>query len=524
MAHGDLSRHMVVWGSVGSGKTTAVKRLLYELATRTGAGFLVVDWEGEYGDVAEDLGARVLGGPGSPEPLRLGLFHPGRAPPGVYASWVASSLRRLIVDEGYDVTPQMDLGLQRLARLAVARRAEPGDIPSLLEEGLRDRLWGRATAEALAARLHGLYAGPVAAALEGPPLRVVRGDRLVLDLSWASRYSRVDGRILADLALARVYYSFSGPPRGGGLEFLVVIDEAEEVAPAPRPGRARLSGVVEDLMHYRKRGVGVVLVAHSPALLDPGIAKLAANTMVFRVSDPEDARAAASRLGVAPELVSSLGRGEALLRPAGHGAPEPILVEVEPPPRLDCNARRILESIRLHPHLTQRERRSLLRMDGHTYTQALASLQALGLVRVVEVNTGRGRPVKLLETPGLRPGAAHRFLEHRILAAAARLGLKAWRPGDADIALQAPEAGRVAVEVETGSNVNAGKYTGLHAGYDALLIVCTDKPCLRTARRALNATAWSPTRAQAHLLAGALAAIRRMASPAQDSPGGGTVG
>ena len=77
----------------------------------------------------------------------------------------------------------------------------------------------------------------------------------------------------------------------------------------------------------------------------------------------------------------------------------------------------------------------------------------------------------------------------------------------------------MAVEVETGSNVNAGKYAGLKASYDSLLVVCTSRPCLRIARRALEASAWSPTRGQAHLLAGALAALRRMAPR-----GGGPLG
>ena len=77
----DLQAHLVVYGIVGSGKTTFVKHVLREVVqSSANTRFIVVDWEGEYIDLAEITGARVLSTGEHGEPLRISLFDPGNTP------------------------------------------------------------------------------------------------------------------------------------------------------------------------------------------------------------------------------------------------------------------------------------------------------------------------------------------------------------------------------------------------------------------------------------------------------------
>ncbi|MEB3851015.1 MAG: DUF87 domain-containing protein [Desulfurococcales archaeon] len=506
----DLPGHIVVYGSVGAGKTTAAKRLLYEAAMRVRAGFVVVDWEGEYGDVADLLDARVLGGPDSGSPLRLGIFHrDGRERRRVPPSRVSEILLRFIREDGWDVTPQME----RTIREAVRGTVESGSgVEGFRRMLASDQLpWSRQTAAAVEARLYNILEGELAPLLEGPPtLRVGPRERVVVDLSWLSSTSRSLARQAAQLVLASIQAQLPRPTGHPGLRMLVVIDEAEEVAPAGRPGQHWRGELVSDLMHQRKRGVGIVLVAHSPSLLNPEVARLASNIMVFRLDDADDAHRAAQRLGVGEELLRGLGRGEAVVRPASLRWP--VVVRVEPPPALSWQARQVLESIALNPALTQRERRSSLGMRGSEYYRAVEELVRLGLARKVRVQTGWGRPVVLLERPGTIPGAAHRYLERALASRLPRiLGAEVEKPRDADLALVSPCGARLAVEVETGSNIDPGKYRRLHARYHALLIVCTEKRCTRGALRAALDAGWEG-RVAASILATAPAKARRLLS------------
>jgi len=111
----------------------------------------------------------------------------------------------------------------------------------------------------------------------------------------------------------------------------------------------------------------------------------------------------------------------------------------------------------------------------------------------------------------MNPGAAYRFLEHKAIAAARmELGVEASKSRDADLCIEF-YGSKIAVEVETGSNVTSGKYLRLKEAYDWLIVLCSSTRCLRRASRALEETGWRE-RAVAVLLHGFRRVLARIAT------------
>ena len=476
----DLSRHLVVYGVVGAGKTTLVKRILYEARLR-GVDYIVLDWEGEYRDTgAEILTASPRGG------LRLGLFSPDPAPPQAYASWLVGVIAYSLREEGWELTPMMELVLSR----AVKKTVEERDPSKLLDNVWREAEktpQGRSTGAALEARLSRLVEGPLASIIGNPCTLCSRRGPLVVDLSPLARINVVDARLAARAAIAKIYYSY---PPAQGLRLLLVVEEAEEVIPASGPRNTLVGMLASYMMHMRKRGIGVIIVAHSPSLVDSSARKIPANTVALRVEDPEDAAHIAARLGLERQqarIIQGLARGEAVVKPAG--AKTPYMVRIRPPPTATGRSleEKVLQSIYTHPHLSMSERKAYLGLDGTTFLRIVESLVEQGKVRVVTAYRGPGRPVKLLQARGMNPSAPHYYGEARVEEAARELGLRVSRSREPDLVLETPSGARVAVEVETGSNISRGKYLRVLEEYDYLVILPVTRKAysqaLREARR-----------------------------------------
>jgi len=369
--------------------------------------------------------------------------------------------------------------------------AQPEGLRGIIEEEAAGLPQGHHTAAALEARLARLLdaATPV---YRGPrrPLALY-GERLVIDLSWLARMSPPDARLAEKVLLARLQSEAYAAPRRALT--LLVLEEAEELLAADVPGASRsLTMLASHMMHYRKLGIALVIVAHSPSLIPQQVRKNVANVAVFRLNDPEDAMHASAAVDLQYQrqlaaVVQSLRRGECVVRPASINTW--LRVQVEPPPgagRGDA-ASMLLESLYTHPELTLSERRAYLRLDSRSFKAAVEELLRRGLASLVTVYQGRGRPAKLLQPRGMNPGIAHRYLEHRVRTVAEEtLGLTPDTPGDADLALELPDGRKIAVEIETGSNINAGKYLGLlERGYDMVVIVPASRQAGAMARRAV---------------------------------------
>lgn len=473
----DLARNLLVAGVVGSGKTTLVKRILSE-SSGLGVGFLVYDWEGEYRDMVRLADARVF----SWHEVGLDLWRPPEGMVwGDYVYYVAGVLVDYVRARGWEVSPRMTVAVREAVEYCVRLRATGAQCfrDGLARAGLR---LGSQTVLAVEARLGFLLDGVVERVSGGVDvLSGALGERLIVDLSGLARLSRQAARAFIELGLARLRARvLARRPVYDRADYLVVLEEAEEVL-RPRPWGE--SPLLSDLAHYRKRGVGIILVAHSVTGLGREVLQYIGNYAVFNTGgagDPGLQRI----LGSSPDLDPSLlDKGEAVIKTFTR--PLPVKTHIEPPRRAPSSARRaLLESLRERPLLTQRERRALLGLDGSTYKRLVEELLASGEVELVEVYTGGpGRPPRILALKGRNPSVLHEYGVARareILSGRCRVEVNGAEGPDLTVEC---DGVRIAVEVETGSNLVREKLRKRLQAYDGLVVVCVTRECARRARR-----------------------------------------
>ncbi|MEB3779457.1 MAG: DUF87 domain-containing protein [Desulfurococcales archaeon] len=482
----DLSRHTVIMGNVGSGKTTLAKKMLLE-ANKLGINFAVLDIEGEYKDLGYATGARILGGPHSKNPIKINLFDPGEAPIHEYSEHVYSVFVEVIKEDWTDFRPQMSAILRDSCLVAVEKRASIDEFMNIIDYVASNYHQPKVSATALKSRLSNLTKGPISRVFtnDSDSLENVLNERTIIDLSWLSKISLSTVPTMGRLISLKIFYHVLNQPLTNRTRFIFLIDEAERIISTNHPPRF-MSSTSQMMFNTRKRGTGIIMAFHSPSLIDQSILRPVGNVAVFNLSHPGDAKIAAGMLG-SEHLFSEiqrLGVGEAIVKPAGAINPFYVRVVKTDMERYNSTNMKLLASIRERPYLTQRERRAYLGIDGRTYSRALAELVEEGLIEIVTVYTGRGRPVKLLQIKGMNPGVDHEFLAHRASEIVNEyLGVKS-KPSRRGPDIVFGINGRIiCIEAETGSNIIRGKYMAYMEKCDVLIILCGSKKCLKRANR-----------------------------------------
>ncbi|MEB3861621.1 MAG: DUF87 domain-containing protein [Desulfurococcales archaeon] len=519
----DLRRHMILMGTVGYGKTLLTKRILLE-ASKSGVNYTILDWEGEYKDIASITGGIVLGyGPGR-TPLRIDLFNNRDMDPIVYSGMLFNIIGSVLRDNGWDMTPQMESLLRDSIEAAVEQRVGPDRFLEIVAERSTEYPQGRQTAYALRSRLSPLFRGIVSRVFRSSDtLTPLMGRRVVVDLSWVSQVSSVEAQFLSRLAMGLFYHEAVRTGDSPVLRHLLVVEEAEEVLSPPGcGGEARFISPVSYMMHLRRKGVGLVIVAHSPKLLDQSVLRIPGNIGVFRIDNYEDARFAAGMLGNTDLVgeIQSLGVGEVLVKPSSAGGPLRLIADM-PDVSSDRDYVRLISNVREYPYLAQRDRRAMLGMPSGKFARLVRRGLEEGVLEVVSVNTGRGRPVKLLQIKGDNPGAAHHFLLHRVKGVLDVEGCEYTVLERGPDIVVFRRSSNICIEVETGSNVSEGKYKRFMEYCNALIIVCSSKKCVSRVSRILGRDIDLHTRATVVLLSGLRGALKSvgacLASPMASS-------
>ncbi|RLE58173.1 MAG: hypothetical protein DRJ32_06930 [Thermoprotei archaeon] len=489
----DLAKHTAVLGITGYGKTTFVKKLVFETFKR-GIKVIVLDWEGEYRDIADALGIRYL----NIFDLKFNPFKP-RGRSFDYSEWLTDVLKQIYMEEyGYDIlSPQMDYVLRRSVHRVVRSKGGFEDLLeyfSIFSKGLPS---GRATALALKTRFSRLAYGRISDIWGDGELELTRRS-LIVDLSPLSRISSSDTRFIVFLVLRKL----AGEARWieDRLRILVVIEEAEEIA-----GRGRWVKtwtLTSFLLRMRKRGIGLVFTAHSPYLIDRSLLKSVANIVAFRILDLDDAVLTCSLLGMRKEGIlrlASLKVGEALIRTANTSSCFLVHVKMPEYTMLSKAAEKLLENIMNEPYISIRCRRAKLGMTGTEYSRAEAELVKAKTIDPVYAYTGRGRPVKLYRYRSINP--LHGFGVYRVRKMLDEIGLKYRVSRSPDIEVEE----KVAIEIETGTNIYPEKYEELLKKYKIVIAV----PVTLEAYRILGK--YSSNRILVSTLAGLRKLIRRIA-------------
>ncbi|MCI4339935.1 MAG: type IV secretion system DNA-binding domain-containing protein [Thermoplasmata archaeon] len=353
----DLSRHTVVLGSTGSGKTGLVAAMA---ADRIGRGTPVVLFD-VHGDLAPAVVARVpprerarlLAIDASAPPERIPGFSVLEAGEAggteAAAADVVAALKRLsseggevywgfrlerifdtfvrvVQDEGGSLLDLVDLltdeRRRESARLTTRRPHAArflGELPAVVRRS-PEFLWPAAS------RISKIALVPALAALLAPsdggiPFAkwVGNGGSVLWRIPFAD-LGPEGARLAGTLLATRAYLALARSPGRSGkrLRALFVFDEAHAFS-------ARL--LAELLAEGRKFGIGVVLATQFPERLDPELRAAAAGAVgthvIFRVPSPS-ARVAGAWAGLSPETASTvlpaLPVGHAV-RSTGGGAP-----------------------------------------------------------------------------------------------------------------------------------------------------------------------------------------------------------
>ncbi|MCK4177548.1 VirB4 family type IV secretion system protein [Aciditerrimonas ferrireducens] len=327
--------NVVVFGQLGRGKSALVKTLLWRLAV-FGRRAWVVDPKGEYGPLAEALGARPI----RLRPAGTVRLNPLDAPKGDDGDPRGEDQRRAaLIGAVAEATLGRALSPQERAALALAveergRREAvptlPGVVAALLaptaEAAARvgtDPGGLAAEGRAVALELHrlvdgdlrGLFDGPTSAGLD------LQGPCVVLDVSALFRSAALGPAMV----LATAWLEAQLPTVDGGV--VLVVDEAWAVL--ADLGVARWLQATWKLA--RARGVAHVAVLHRVSDLlgagGPEHERLAlglladSETRVVYAQAPGELAAARELLGLSSteaRLVPHLGRGRALWKVGGR--------------------------------------------------------------------------------------------------------------------------------------------------------------------------------------------------------------
>jgi len=310
----DLFRHVGVFGSTGSGKTTTAARIALE-AAKAGLNVVVIDWHEEYKEILP--GASFL------RPCDAGSG-PALDPFGEEAS-IEEAVD--IVEQVLNLTPPQAYMLHRVLE-EHGGRLSVEELASYLEASTPDQgYWEREVRQALLRRLHVLLRGSKIGLFK----RNARGVEAIL----ADKLSVIQVGCIDNTSLRTLYVLFllkllfKEARRKGGLRAIVVVDEAHNVF---KETHTKTSFAEKLIAESRKYLLGFVIVTQSPSSIASSVLKNTGTKVVHSIRSGIDKKIIGSSLSLSREHLDLLGYlrpGEAVVQTPL--IPEPLVARIIPP-------------------------------------------------------------------------------------------------------------------------------------------------------------------------------------------------
>jgi len=313
----DLFRHVGIFGSTGSGKTTTAATVAAG-ASLAGLAVLVLDWHGEYEEVLSKLFGR------SSTLIKVTSVKPVSERAAVNP--LEGELEDVVseLEDVFQLTqPQASVLLRTLKELKGVKSLH--QLIAVLDPRYEDSYWERELKLALLRRLEPIDSaeGRVLFSDRASPPEPRPGVVTIVDLSEIRSYAL---RKLYALALLRRVYQRVQASRGSGPGVLVVIDEAHNLLP-----KSSENFIARVLAEGRKFKLGLVVVTQSPSSINTEFIKNLNTKIVHAIKTGLDARIVGESMGLstsALETLVSLSVGEAFF--SSPSTPAPLLVVVEP--------------------------------------------------------------------------------------------------------------------------------------------------------------------------------------------------
>ncbi len=324
-----FSKHVLLMGRTGSGKSTTAMALCERLWSDYGIPFLVLDHHNEYTGLVARLGGTLVGASGGPS---LNVFG------GVAANPAAMDIYVDLLRDALALTPSQTFIVHRC--LSNALRVSPGEDPTLADlvdeiSEYRERTGPEMESKlALLRRLEPLVSGEGRAHLlvERIP-DLARLDRPAAMLLAEVRSDAVRD-LLVHVILKRIYDEARSWGVGSHLRLVILVEEGERVLPTVSDERG--ATVVDKMLaELRKFGVGLVIITQAPHALSRTAMRNSAVKIIHALGSPRDSLVIKPLLppGISDRSsegsVFTLRPGEAVV--VMEGAPEPELCTVVPP-------------------------------------------------------------------------------------------------------------------------------------------------------------------------------------------------
>ncbi|MBO3841038.1 MAG: ATP-binding protein [Candidatus Brockarchaeota archaeon] len=316
-----FKKHMAVYGSTGSGKTTTVKHVLRKLAG-LGYPFMVLDWHNEYRPLAEELNGVVF---------TLGSFSLDILNP-VEASNLSEHVAIVtdIFDQIYGFTPSQsymfrEVLLQTLTEkeLGIPASNSLRGLVEALERWSIKSFYENETKFALLRRLKPLVTGQSREIFCNTSRLVKIGD--IIDRNVVFELGdivEVDIRKLVSLFILALLYEFRVKNKSARNHFTVV-EEAHNILPYRR--RDSPPGIAEKLfLEMRKFNESLILVSQFPSQISPEIVKSTSLKISHRICEGEESRVLTDIMGLSQgdyELLKKQTPGYGFLTAEGFSKP-----------------------------------------------------------------------------------------------------------------------------------------------------------------------------------------------------------
>lgn len=292
-----LVRHVAVFGSTGSGKSTTSAALAVR-ARAKGYAVSILDWHGEY----EDL----LGGRQGLEVFRCGVSTAAH----LLSSFVPRPLDLVEIFESVlDLTPAQSYVLSSAMR-DLESQGRGGFFRSLaraVERVREDARWVSETKLSLARKIQEL----VDAEDDGQVLGMEDLEKLRFAVFDLSGIERTHSRELVSISIVKAVEMISRRGRGSARRLLVV-DEAHHVFRRSEGGRV----IRDTLSESRKWGLGVIIVSQSPSSLGEDSLKNTNTKIIHSIRSEADRRILRESMAVSgdvEQIMLELDVGEALV-------------------------------------------------------------------------------------------------------------------------------------------------------------------------------------------------------------------
>ncbi len=315
----DVFKHIGIFGSTGSGKTTTAAVVASQLPSK-GVGVVVLDWHGEYVSLL-----RRMQGEFRLKELRLGLvnhdvlFNPFNHLHDEFGIEVLTD----VMSYGLELTPAQAYILRR-----ILEEEQPGSIEELIK-GLQnyspESAWQTESKHALLRKVCPLRM--VSHLLGGSEDTLEADEREILVVPISKVPSITAKRMLSLLILASEFVARKRAKVQGRRQ-VYIIEEAHNVVPRS----TEQSNIVCDMIaEVRKYGVGLMIISQAPSLMPTQVlANL--NTMIvhsLKCSRDIEVIELSARLSKKyADVLPKLETGTALL--ISQAIAEPILVKVNP--------------------------------------------------------------------------------------------------------------------------------------------------------------------------------------------------